>query len=121
MSTVADQAKPSESRLGNGAVVLDVAAFSRTPGGRYRSEGEWSGEQYREEIVEPHLRAGKRVIIDLDGPAGFTSSFLEELFGGLVRTFGLDFVRSNVEVRAVTKPSRLDRASLYIKRAASSS
>ena len=56
------------------------------------------------------------MIIDLDGPAGFTSSFLEEVFGGVVRTFGPSIVE-RVAPRSVRRPSRADKASYYTERA----
>lgn len=96
-------------------VVLDVAEFSLTPGGRYKHEGKFSGEEYRERFVEPILEAGGSVIIDLDGPEGFQSSFLEELFGGLVRKYGKVDAMARVSPRAVLKPWRQDKALTYME------
>lgn len=66
--------------------------FSRTPGGRLISDGPDSGQLFRERKLVPALQkaleTGERVIVILDGPRGYLSSFLEEAFGGLVR-FGL--------------------------------
>jgi hypothetical protein len=58
--------------------------FSRYPAGRFYSDGEFSGERFREEILKPALNNGS-VELDLDGVAGLPSSFLEEVMGGLVR------------------------------------
>lgn len=71
--------------------VLNVSAeFSPYLGGRYRSHGPWSGEQFREDYLVPRLDqaigTGEQLIVQLDGVAGVPSSFLEEAFGGLVRT-----------------------------------
>ncbi len=96
--------------MGTEPRVIDVAAsFTTTPGGRYRREGEWSGEEFREDILEPALHDGAEVIVDLDGPEGFTTSFLEEVFGGIVRRFGAE-VMSRVHIRAVKRPSRARKA-----------
>lgn len=63
--------------------------FSRYLGGRYRDDGPWSGEEFREQVLIPQLRDAMRdhqlLVIDLDGVAGVPSSFLEEAFGGLLR------------------------------------
>lgn len=59
--------------------------FTRTPAGRYFSDGPFSGERFREEVLLPALRGGKQIAVSLDGAVGFGSSFLEEAFGGLVR------------------------------------
>jgi len=63
--------------------------FSRTPGPRYVDEGDFSGELFRRDFLLPEVRAaietGEILVVDLDGTAGYGTSFLEEAFGGLVR------------------------------------
>ena len=60
--------------------------FTRFPAGRYKRNGETSGEAFRERFLEEPIRRGERVTVDLDGTVGYGSSFLEEAFGGLVRS-----------------------------------
>ncbi len=61
--------------------------FSDTPGGRNTSDGRFSGELFRKEILEPAFKDGhENITIILDGTFGYPPSFLEESFGGLVRT-----------------------------------
>lgn len=72
-------------------IIVDVARdFSPTPGARYRTDGPFSGEAFRTEVLTPRvLRAfesGTVVVVRLDGAIGFPSSFLEEAFGGLARS-----------------------------------
>jgi hypothetical protein len=72
------------------SLIVSVARdFSATPGGRYEKDGEFSGEAFRTKIVLPQLleamRAGDKLHVNLDGTAGYATSFLEEAFGGLVR------------------------------------
>jgi hypothetical protein len=66
--------------------------FSRTPGSRYADEGEFSGEVFRKEVLAPAVRkaldGGSQLLVDLDGTAGYGTSFLEEAFGGLIRNDG---------------------------------
>lgn len=59
--------------------------FTRFPAGRYRSDGRYSGERFREDFLAPALRQHAKVAVQLDGTMGYGSSFLEEAFGGLVR------------------------------------
>lgn len=59
--------------------------FSRFPAGRYKSDGPYSGEAFRDDFLIPYLREHKKVVVELDGALGYGSSFLEEAFGGLVR------------------------------------
>lgn len=64
--------------------------FSRTPGGRKYADGPDSGELFRERFLAPKLfdcvNQGTKLTVILDGPRGYLSSFLEEAFGGLVRS-----------------------------------
>lgn len=70
---------------------VDVAKdFTRFPAGRYKKNGTTSGEEFRSRFLEDPLRHGEEVSVNLDGTIGYGSSFLEEAFGGLVRSLGLD-------------------------------
>lgn len=67
--------------------IINVAKdFTRFPSGRFRKNGATSGEAFREDYLEPPMRDGQMVIVELDGTIGYGSSFLEEAFGGLVRS-----------------------------------
>jgi hypothetical protein len=69
--------------------------FSLTPGPRYIKEGEDSGELFRstclvnkvKEAIANHIK----IEINLDGTAGYGTSFLEESFGGLIREDKIPF------------------------------
>lgn len=80
--------------------------FSPYPAGRGRRDGEFSAERFRDDILVPALREafdGKgRVIVVLDGVFGYSSSFLEETFGGLVRRriFKPDWLRRALLIQA---------------------
>lgn len=66
--------------------VIDVAVdFTRFPAGRYREDGRFSGERFRDEFLIPALKKREPFIVKLDGTMGYGSSFLEEAFGGLAR------------------------------------
>lgn len=78
-------------------IVLNVREkFSPYLGGRYRGDGPWSGEAFRDDVLVPALLDAmarqEKVEVVLDGVAGVPSSFLEEAFGGLLRHghFGLE-------------------------------
>ena len=62
--------------------------FSDTPGGRFKVDGPYSGEEFREKLLIPALENHSKVIIDFDGGEGYGSSFLEESFGGAVAKKG---------------------------------
>jgi hypothetical protein len=67
-----------------------VRDFTTLPGPRYRTEGPFSGQQFREEHLAPAFRRALQseqpLVVDLDGMRfGYPASFLEESFGGLAR------------------------------------
>jgi hypothetical protein len=61
-------------------------------GGRYRKDGPHSGEQFREDVLIPALKRADRVNILLDSIAGYSPSFFEEAFGGVVRELGSEVI-----------------------------
>src|SRR6266487_211951 len=62
-----------------------AADYSDTPLGRYPTDGDFSGERFREEFLRPALTEADSVTVVIDDVEGYGSSFLEEAFGGLVR------------------------------------
>ncbi|WKW47294.1 DUF4325 domain-containing protein [Myroides sp. JBRI-B21084] len=78
--------------------IIRVRKFSITPGSRYKDEGPHSGEEFREKFLEVEFKKALakkvKLIVDLDGTIGYGTSWLEEVFGGLVRS---GFKASDVE------------------------
>lgn len=62
-----------------------IEVFTDMPIGRYRKDGEYSGEVFRDDILLPALEQNDKVVLDLDGAFGFGSSFLDEAFAGIIR------------------------------------
>ena len=73
--------------------------YSKTPGGREKAEGPFSGEDFRETILREKfllaLEKKEKLFIDFDNTYGFAPSFIEEAFGGLIRE--LDFLDVDYE------------------------
>lgn len=60
--------------------------FSDDPSGRYYTDGDGSGEEFREEVLRPLLSIHDKILIDIDtNVQGYGSSFLVEAFGGLIK------------------------------------
>lgn len=77
--------------------------FSRHPAGRFIADGPYSGEAFRRKFLEPHLKKSEEIVVELDGARGYGSSFLEEAFGGLIRSgFDKDLVKSKISLRATS-------------------
>lgn len=96
---------------------LSVARqFSTYPGGRFKRISEFSGEEFRERLLEPALKSGEPVVVELDGVVGYGSSFLEEVFGGIVRAMrwlSRDQVNAKLRIESA-KESWLIEANQYI-------
>ncbi|WP_323941601.1 STAS-like domain-containing protein [Aeromonas hydrophila] len=68
---------------------IKVIDFSEFPGARYKRLGPYSGEEFRDDVLIPAIHSNHKVIVNFDGVFGYGSSFLEEVFGGLIR-LGID-------------------------------
>jgi hypothetical protein len=95
--------------------------FTLTPGPRFRHEGPFSGEQFREEVLVPKfkeaLQAKTTLHVDLDGTAGYGTSFLEESFGGLARIYSPDLVLKHIELKSEEDAYLAEDVIAYIEEA----
>ena len=105
-------------------IKLNIARdFSRCPGARYKNEGDFSGEEFRENFVLPKLNnaiaAHCKLIVDLDGSAGYSTSFLEEAFGGLIRhnNISYDVINDTIIIKSEEDPSYKDDIMFYLNKA----
>ena len=98
-------------------VVVNIAQhFTRYPSGRYKRNGATSGEAFRERFLEAPLAKGDDVTVELDGTVGYGSSFLEEAFGGVVRSLNLPAGEIKKHLTIVTSdPTLRDEIFEYIK------
>jgi hypothetical protein len=89
--------------------------FTRFPSGRFKKNGDTSGEAFRERFLEPALKAGDHITVELDGTIGYGSSFLEEAFGGLIRSLRLSpsYVYSKLQLVSAD-PALLEEVRGYI-------
>lgn len=75
--------------------------FTKTPGFRYETQSPGiSGQLFRTKklqvLYEQALLSNERLIVNLDGTAGYLTSFLEEAFGGLQREYRNKGMRCNI-------------------------
>jgi hypothetical protein len=94
--------------------------FTVTPGPRARSEGEFSGEQFLEELLLPRFKeaekAGEHLVVDLDKTEGYATSFLEAAFGGLAREIGARVLQV-ITLKSDDEPFLIEEIIKYIKEA----
>jgi len=95
--------------------------FSPSPGPRYASEGDFSGEEFRIKLLAPRLKDAisnkKTLFIDLDGTAGYGTSFLEEAFGGLIRIdkYKYDDILAHLQLKSEEEPYLTEDIMGYLK------
>lgn len=66
-------------------ITLDVSKYTDTPIGRDALDGPKNGSDYRDKYVIPALDDYQMVRLDFTKTMGTTPSFLEEIFGGIIR------------------------------------
>ncbi len=87
-----------------------ASEFTECPGGRYKKNGSFSGEEFRNDYLIPRIRQlteKQKIIIDLDDGDGYGESFLEEAFGGLVRSMGKEAIEK-IEIISNDEPELKD-------------
>ena len=72
--------------------------FSENPCGVHSEDGPFSAENFRKNVLIPVLKSEDVVTVDLSGVLGYSASFLQEVFGGLVRD-GIFFSRQEMDSR----------------------
>lgn len=68
--------------------ILKLAEYTKYPFYRYRSHGQHSAEEFRNDWLAPALEKNYEVVLDLNDVTGFPASWTEEVFGGLIRSHG---------------------------------
>lgn len=100
---------------------INLAEFALLPGGRSKAISTHSAEEFRDDVVLPTLQKEHKIVINLDGIVTVGSSFLEEVFGGIVRKLKIkssnDF-DSRIEIKTKRSDWLLE-ANEYIKDAIS--
>lgn len=99
-------------------MMLSIASsFSKFPAGRSKEDGPFNGARFRDEILIPALKdaaaSGDKLVVELDGVVGYSSSFLEEVFGGVARSRSLpaDVLKKALIIKATDvayEPAKLD-------------
>jgi len=100
-------------------ITLCIATeFSETPGPRTREEGDFSGEQFLEELLLPRFKdavsKGAQLLVDLDGTEGYATSFLEAAFGELARRCDPAEVVKVIVLKSNDEPFLVEEVKKYI-------
>ena len=100
-------------------ITINIAKdYTKTPGGRLRIDGPFSGEDFRETVLKPKYemakKTGESLEVILDGGYGYGPSFLDEAFGGLARiTKDQDLL--SIIIKSDEEPSQIGNIIRYIR------
>jgi len=99
--------------------IIIATDFSDHPGSRYRKDGEYSGEQFLEEILLPKFEKAVKdnyiLFIDLDKVFGYPSSFVSGSFGKLSVDKTAELVLKHIQFKSDENPVRLEKIIREIK------
>lgn len=95
---------------------IKLSDYTRFPAGRTSEDGSFPGDRFRLSVVE-QLDKHPSVEVDLDGCYGFGGSFLEEVFGGLVRVHGIEKskLQSSLKITCEDEPEAVKECWSYIE------
>ena len=92
--------------------------YTQTPGGRFKDEGEFSGEDFRDTLLAPKFQDAishdEQLVVDLDGGYGYATSFLDEAYGGLARATKDPRVM-DIELISDDEPRLVEKIHEYMK------
>lgn len=99
-------------------ITINIATdYTKTPGGRFISEGEYSGQDFRENVLKPKflqaLEKNDQLTVILDGGYGYATSFLEEAFGGLAREMKNSKIK-DIIIISEEEPQLISKIQQYI-------
>ena len=95
---------------------LVLREWTRYPGGRFRIDGEHSGQEFREDFLEPLIRKGGNIEIDFNGIFTVGWSFLDEALGFYFNELGESEFRKRFLIIADDDPDILRELETVIEK-----
>ena len=90
-------------------IIIRVLDYTEYPGVRYKHQGNKdTGEDFYYDMVKPSFQKAcelnKILEVDLDGTAGYASSFLDESIGNLVYDFEYQDILRILKIKSIEEP-----------------
>jgi hypothetical protein len=95
--------------------IIKVVDFAKTPGARYRSDGDNSAQEFFEDVVKAiadSVFSTPRGMLhfDLDHTTGYASSFVSELAHLMVEHYGkIKKVKKRITIKSDEDPGQIER------------
>ena len=89
--------------------IIVAKEFSECPGARSKKDGDFSGEEFLNDILIPKFEKVKDIknallLVDLDNVEGYATSFLEAAFGGLARIYLREEIMDHLRFKCNDEP-----------------
>ena len=82
--------------------------FSKNPGLRFRKLSNFSGEEFREDVLETFFQDNKQILINIDDiESALGASFLSEAFGNIAVKYGLRKFKEIVVIDTSSEKGRV--------------
>lgn len=89
-----------------------IISFTEYPGPRYIKQGDFSGEflyiKHLKPLFEEAIKRNVKLVVNLDGTAGYAASFIDEVFGNIVYDFGIELFNKHIKIISNEEPEWLD-------------
>lgn len=96
--------------------------FAESTGGRYKKNGPYSGEEFRDTIllkkVKEAINKKETIEVNFDGGYGHGSSFLDESFGGTIDRLNKDeaeYLLNNLTIISNDNPRKVKETFEYMR------
>ena len=78
--------------------------FSPNPGFRFKKLSEFSGEEFRDDVLEKYFERDEEIIINVDHvESALGASFLSEAFGNIAVKYGIEKFHQIVKIDTSTQ------------------
>lgn len=82
--------------------------FSKNPGLRFKKLSDYSGEEFRENVLEKFFQNNIPVLINVDGvESALGASFLSESFGNIAVKYGIDEFNKIIKIDTSTLKGKI--------------
>ena len=94
-------------------ILIRVLDYTEYPGVRYKHQvNKDTGQDFYYDMVKPYFQkaidSDKILEVDLDGTAGYASSFLDESFGNLIYDFDYDKIFKYLNIKSLEEPDWIE-------------
>ncbi len=95
---------------------ITLRDWTRFPGGRFKDDGDHSGQEFREQFLEASVKSGESFEIDFNGIFTAGWSFLDEALGHYVTELGESEFRKRFFIIADDDPDILEEVEAVIEK-----